>query len=180
MAQFLKLRNNFAIVNYIPRDLQTSYSVDDTGKGIAYYNATCVNQARLYEIIPEEYRKDFYFSFIRIDAEIPPHTDSADLAVVNFYIKPGNCLTQFYQFNTATPRRHQVKNQTDGFLFDPADLTATDSFTAQPNEAWLLDTTNPHHVIPPTDFVERTAVQLGTAVHRFEQVVNMLEETGNL
>lgn len=180
MAQFLKLRDNFAVVNYIPRDLQTSYAVDESGHGIAYYNVTCVNQSQLYNIIPERYRQDFYFSFLKIDAEIPAHTDSADRAVVNFYIKPGNCRTQFYKFNTATPRTRQVKNQTDGFLFDLEELTELDSFVAGPNEAWLLDTTQPHRVIPPEGFQERTAVQLGTAVHNFNEVVEMLKETGNL
>jgi hypothetical protein len=180
MAQFLRLKDKFVVINYMLQDLQTSYSVNNDEKGIAYYNATCLNRAELYSVIPERYRKDFYFSFIKINAEIPPHTDSADRAVINFYINPGECRTQFYNFNTATPETTQVKNQTDGFLFDHKDLIKTDSFVATPNEAWLLNTTQPHHVIPPENFTERTAAQLGTTLHSFDAVVDMLKETGNL
>ena len=183
MEQFAKLTNNFIIDSYTLRELQTSYSTDDSSKefkGISYYNVACTNSVELYNVIPERYRKDFYFSLLYINDAIPPHTDSSDKAVINFYVKPNDCVTQFYNLKTTSPRLSQVKNQTDGFLFDLEDLDETDKFKAAPNEAWVLDTTAVHSVNPTVNFSERVAVQLGTATYRFKEVIDMLRETGNL
>jgi hypothetical protein len=183
MANFKKLKNNFVIDNYTLLNLQTSYSVNgkDDFKGIAYYNVDSPSRCNLYSILPDVYHNDFYFSLLKINTGIPAHTDSADKTVINFYVDPGKCITQFYKLNTSSPRLTQVKNQTDGYLFDLNDLVEVNSFIAEPTEAWILDTTQPHSVIPPlVDFSERIALQLGTAIHSFDSVVKMLQETGNL
>lgn len=180
---FYKLKDSLILGNFETKNLQTSYDLNEGGefKGIKYYNVQLQEGYKLcWNLIPEKYHKDFYTSLMRINTQIPPHTDTSDKTVINTYIRPENCLTQFYSFKTDKPKTTQITNQTDGFLFDEKDLNKTNSFIAKNNEVFVLDVTKPHSVIPQGVFEERMIIQLATSTYHFNDVCNMLYETGNL
>jgi hypothetical protein len=103
------------------------------------------------------------------------------LSTINFYIKTDNCLTQFYKFKSENPTTRQIENQTDGYLFNVEDLETTNSFTAEPTDAYLLDVTKPHSVIPlETTNIHRSAIVLQTDRFTFDEVLEMLKETDNV
>jgi hypothetical protein len=106
---------------------------------------------------------------------VPPHTDSGVKTVINFYIKPNNYKTTFFNGLSAS---YQIENQTNGKIFDREGLIESSAFIAKDNEAYCLNVEIPHSV----DFLgkmpkERTAVCISTNEYNFEQVCNMLCET---
>ena len=179
--EFYKLKNKFFVDEFIPTKLQTSYDLNEGGefKGIKYYNVD-LNDDSIWNFIPKKYHKDFYTSLMTINTEVPPHTDTSDKAVINIYIQPENCVTEFYTFKSDTPETRQITNQTNGYLFDRKDLNINSIFCAEKNDVYILDVTKPHSVIPQENFEERLIIQLATSTYDFETVCNMLKETGNL
>ena len=137
-------------------------------------------------LIPERFRDKFYISAMEITGLIIPHTDSGILSTINIYIKPDNCITKFYDLPKDTERLKTAKleNQTNGRLFDSTQLIFNDSFVAQQDEAWLLDVSKPHSVssnkegiFPP---INRKAIVIQSTCYTYEQVKEMLIETGYL
>ena len=180
-VEFYKLKNKFREEPYSNATLQTSYDLNEGGefKGIKYYNVVLKTDA-IWRYVPEQYRKDFYTSMMWINTEVPPHTDTSDKAVINIYVRPENCVTEFYKFKSSTPKTKQITNQTDGYLFNKEDLIINSNFMAEKDDVYILDVTKPHSVIPQGQFEERVIIQLGTSIYNFEQVCDMLRETGHL
>jgi hypothetical protein len=181
--EFYKLKDKLTVGDYIIKDLQTSYELSEGGefKGIQYYNIELkTGYGICWSMIPIKYRKDFYTSMMRINTKIPPHTDTSDKAVINIYVRPENCITEFYKFKTNKPKTKQITNQTNGYLFDENDLIVNSNFMAELNDVYVLDVTKPHSVIPQNNFKERIIIQLATSTYDFADVCNMLYETGNL
>ena len=178
---FAKLKNQYSIKDYSTRGLQMSYGneVDGEFKGIEYHYADTLSADKIYEVIPYKYRQDFALHLMRINCAVPPHTDSGITASINFYLNTNNCLTQYYKPNEHAARR-QITNQVEGFIFDECELTKTDSFLAEPTDAWLLDVSLPHSVIPLGEMKSRTAFTLATSKHSFNEVIEMLKTTGAL
>ena len=58
------------------------------------------------------------------------------------------------------------------------DLKEVASFIAKDNEIWLLDVTQIHSVEGNVNL--RKAITLGTFKHKYNEVIKMLEETGNV
>jgi hypothetical protein len=178
---FRKLKNHLMVDQYAKIQEQMSYGkiINNEFKGIKYFIVNTPSYADVYNFIPAEYRKDFYLSLMLVNDHVPPHTDSGINSTINFYIKTENCQTQFYKFKSTDPAKVQVDNQTDGYIFDIDDLEATESFTAQAGEVWVLDVTQPHGVVSPGTITERVAIALSTKL-KFDQVCDILESTGNL
>lgn len=179
MESFKKLKQSFFPCRYdIVKDgIKFGEIVDNEFKGIQY---SILNpDYRLLKVIPKKYQNDFCVNLMRINREIPPHTDTGIKVTINFYYKTENCITQFYNFN-GEPRKYQIENQVDGYIYDESDLKKTDSFIAKNYEAWILDVTKPHSVKPFSGIKERVAITLATFTHSYEDVCNMLIETGHL
>lgn len=178
---FVQLNKNFVPPDYTLLDRQISFGHDIDGKfkGIEYLHVDCPEQDSIWSVIPQRYRQNFYMTVMRINMSIPPHTDSGINTTINFYIKTDNCTTQYYKFKTDKPCTEQVDNQTDGFIFREADLDKTESFTAQPNEIWLLDVSQPHGVTPIDFISERVAIALSSTLE-YNVVKELLTETGYL
>jgi hypothetical protein len=87
------------------------------------------------------------------------------------------CRTVFYKPKNNDLKTIQVKNQTNGHIYFEEDLIEVDSFIAKDFEVWLLDVTQIHGV--QGNFNLRKALTLGTFVHKYEDVLKMLKETGN-
>jgi hypothetical protein len=174
--EFCKLTKEFSIPDYKILEVQMSFMEGD--RGIAYHYADLDNFS-LFDIVPEQYKDYFTVTIMRINAQIPPHTDSGIKSTINIYINTDDCVTQFYKFKNTDPATQQVTNQTDGFIFNETDLEKTNSFVAEPNQAWLLDVSQPHAVIPHGDFNERTAIAISSTL-AYNVVQDILKETGNL
>jgi len=174
---FLKLKNNFDIGKYTLQKEQMFFG--EKGKGIGYYHVDLPKKDELMSLIPKKYHKDFSITMMKVNAEIPPHTDSGIKSTINFYIETGNCLTQFYKLSTDKPKTKQVKNQSDGVIYNEDDLTRTTSFMAEPGEAWLLDVTVPHSVKPGGNFKERLAVAMSSTLC-YDEVKQILTTAGQI
>ena len=175
--EFCQLKNRYTIDRYSIMAEQMFFG--NNGQGIGYYHVALEQYDQLLNIIPETHRHHFDIKMMRINTAIPPHTDTGIRSTINFYIETGDAVTQFYRVNTDAPTRHQVANQKDGYIYSESELTATHAFVAEPGDAWLLDVTCPHAVIPAEPFEQRLAVAMGTALD-YDQVRELLIQTGEL
>jgi len=174
---FQKLNQKFKKLEYTQKEEQISY-----GEVISYHNIH-IKQGGVLYVIPRRYREDFTVSVMRIQDAVPPHTDSEIKCTINFYIQPELCITKFYrplESYSEPLLTYQVENQTNGFVYDKKHLVCTGNFIAQPGDAWLLDVTKIHAVDCIFPIKERIAITLGTDKHTYEEVKQMLHETGNL
>lgn len=180
---FCKLKCGFEEPLYIvTQGLKTFTGVELDGekKGIDYKKIWSPDAEKIYSILPKRYWDDFHLTVMTINCEIPPHTDTEIISTINFYIKTDNCRTVFYDKKTSDAKTIQIENQTDGFIYYKEDLIEVDSFIAQPNEIWLLDVKKVHSVEPMGEIKLRKAITLGSFIHDYDAVVEMLKETGCL
>lgn len=181
MKYCAKLNGEFYVKNYTELQKRISYEyagdkADDSYKGILYSGVWVSNIKDLMQVIPENERKYFNVLIMKINSKIIPHTDSYIKSTINFYMKTENCITKFYDLRVENPKKRQIKNQKEGFLFDENELIEVENFVAKPNEAWLLDVTKPHAVHPMGQIKERLAITFGTTKN-YEEVYQMLKET---
>jgi hypothetical protein len=182
MKNFIKLKNKFIINEYSIQQLRVWYGKKDNNKfkGIWYSDVECQDKDTIFGSIPTQFRPYFTMKIMEVNTRIPPHTDSRILSTINFYIKTDNCLTQFYKFKSENPTTRQIENQTNGYLFNVEDLETADSFIAESNDAYLLDVSKPHSVIPlEITNIHRSAIVLQTNRFAFDEVLEMLKETNN-
>lgn len=179
---FKRLTKDFPISQYQIQDRKIGFgsTVDGEFQGIEYYYAESADRRRMFDVIPAEYQSSFCLLLMRANCLIPPHTDSGILTTVNFYIRTDYCDTEFYQVVHDRPRLSQVGGQTDGHIIDYRDLCMTGLFRAHPGQAWVLDVSQPHSVLPRGEFSERLAFSLSTADYDYATVCKFLTSTGNL
>lgn len=169
---YYKLKGTFDVPIYEELDHIVQY-----GKYITYYNIKVEEKEKYFKVIPTRYRHDFKMNIMKISGAILPHTDSGITTTINFYFKTGRYLTQFYKCKPS-PVTYKVENQTNGNLFRVSDLIPTESFIATPGDAWVLDVTKPHSVQPINTQEHRLAITLCTKDYTYNQVLDMLTETG--
>ena len=168
------------------RKLAKTYSnldYDQGGEQISYGNVITYNHAKItkggvHYVIPMRYRHDFCLSVMTITDAVPPHTDSEIKCTINFYMQTEPCVTKFYRDcgNTVT---QQIENQTNGMIYEKDNLICVGEFMAKAGDAYLLDVTKIHAVEPLFDLKKRTAICLATDKYDYDQVSEMLYETGN-
>jgi len=88
------------------------------------------------------------------------------------------CTTTFYKPKVEIPKTVQVENQTNGHIYFEEDLIEVGSFVAKDYDIWLLDVSQIHGV--KGKFNLRKAITLGTFVHKYQDVLEMLKETNNV
>jgi hypothetical protein len=170
---FVKLKNKIKIGTYHIGEMIISY-----GDRISY-NQT-FGTSDLLQIIPERYRHHFVVLSMNVVNNVPPHTDSYITCAINFYIKTGGYRTFFYNIkNENIESTFQIKNQTNGKIFNKDNLILTDSFYAKKGEVFLLDVTKPHAV--EAKFPKhRFALSIQTSKFSFNDVKEMLKETDQI
>jgi hypothetical protein len=181
---FVKLKNNFIIKDFQPTKIKNQYGYNTPMGffGIKYSYVDINNPTELLQIFPEDQRKYCTFSVMDINYNIPPHTDSDILTIINFYIKADNCVTQFYKIKNEDYASVQIQNQTDGIIFDKNDLEETVSFVANDCEAYLLDVSQPHAVFSLDDkqILQRKAITLQILNLDFDSAKKILCEMGQI
>jgi len=170
---FIKLNKNIPLSNYTIKSSLATY-----GKRIEY-STVLEPFNEVFSVIPERYRNKFIVLVMKITGNVPTHTDYKAVSTINVYLNPDNCITQFYDLNGEPNNIRSVNNAK---VFEKSQLIPRDSFVAQKDEAWLLDVTKIHEVcsLKETQIpsVNRVAIVLQTARYSFEQVKEMLKETG--
>lgn len=174
---FCKLNTTFERPIYTTIQDLKAFKGED-GKGIQYKLVWSPEIEKIYNILPEQYWKDFHVSEMKIDCAVPPHTDTEIITSINFYIQTEGCKTTFYKKNVDDPRTFKMEQQTNGRIFHIDDLTEVDSFVAKDFEVWILDVTQIHGV--EGNFNLRKAITLGTFVHKYDDVIKMLREKNNV
>jgi hypothetical protein len=174
--QFVKLNKKFDVSNFTEISLRNEYAIK--GKGIVFYDIINYNRDLILSVIPERYRHDFSVLEMKINYNIPPHTDSYVSASINFYVKAIDCQTNFY--NKADDSLGvRMTAQTTGRTFSEENLEHSGSFIAESGDAWLLDVSSPHSVKNLSKMpVDRIALVLQSRKYNFDQVYDMLQETG--
>lgn len=176
--QFIKLNKKFDVSSFTETSLINEYAIN--GKGIGFYNIDNYNRDLMLSVIPERFRKDFFAREMKINYNIPPHTDSYVYATINFYVKAVDCQTNFFKKVDAS-LGDKMTTQTTGRTFSEEKLEHTGSFVAESGDAWLLDVSSPHSVKNlSTGVVDRVALVLQSSNYNFEQVYAMLQETGHI
>ena len=169
---FEKLNIKIDTPSYEVGKKELEYGIDINNKfnGL-WYSDLKVNEH--IDLIPEKYKSDFYLLFLEANSFILPHSDSGPTAVINFYIETNNCATQFYEIkDNAKP--YQIKNQTDGCIYNLNDLIKTESFIAQPGDVYILDVSKVHSVIPLDNTeINRKAICFSTDSLSFNEVEMM-------
>ena len=165
---FCKLNTKFKNLAYTEGKERVSYDGI-----ISYLDLNNLNK-NILDILPTKYHNLFTVSLMKINNEVPPHTDSGSKVVINFYIKAGNYKTSFYD---GYAKSYQVENQTNGKVFEKGGLTALSSFVAKDGDIYCLNVDKIHGVdcldLIPT---ERIAVCISSDSFSYDEVCNMLKE----
>jgi hypothetical protein len=174
--KFAKLNKKFDVSNFTETTLINEYAIN--GKGIGFYNINNYNKDLMLSVIPKRYRSEFFIREMKINYDIPPHTDSYVYATINFYVKAVDCQTNF--FNKADDSLGvRMTTQTTGRTFKEENLEHAGSFIAESGDVWLLDVSSPHSVKSLSDVpVDRIALVLQSSNYTFDQTYDMLQETG--
>tara|TARA_B100000131_G_scaffold11005_1_gene11480 strand:- start:3968 stop:4513 length:546 start_codon:yes stop_codon:yes gene_type:complete len=174
------------------KQLHGTFTVDQltkTGKKIEYgmdtpigfagikYSYVRLKEDHLLQVIPSRYRDRCTFSLMEVNHKIPAHTDSGIEAIINFYIRTDRMFTQFYH-----PRddveSFQIKNQTDGAIFHDKYLKKSCRFMAHEGDAYLLNVSKPHALIPSEKGpIRRTAICMQLLETSYDEALDMLRET---
>jgi hypothetical protein len=169
---FRKLAHTYSNLNYRQGKKQISY-----GDVISYFDAE-LTAGGVFYVLPLRYRPDFHLAVMDITDAVPPHTDSEINCTINFYVETEPCVTKFYRSegNSVTLK---IPDQTNGRIYDKDNLVCTGEFMAKSGDAYLLDVTKIHAVQPLFGLNKRTAITLCTDKYDYDQVSEMLYETGN-
>ena len=169
---FKKLDITFDVPDFETDGLAVEYGYDIQNKfrGIWYNHIKKEEECILKHSIPDGLRDHFTVQLMEVNSYIPPHTDSDTLAAINFYINTSNCVTSFYDKKEGA-EPHQIKNQTNGCIYNFDDLNLGPGFQAEPGDVYLLDVSKVHSVIPlDNGEIERKALCLSSSSLNFEQV----------
>ena len=181
---YRKLNKQFVIDHYQKTGSKIEYGIDTPMgfMGIKYSYIMTPNDEELYRVVPNRDRDNCTLSVMELNYQIPPHTDSDIEAIINFYIRTDRCITQFY-YPSTNPQAiaEGVSTQTDGAVFHEGHLKKSVRFMAHPGDAYLLDVSKPHSVIPTEPgLTDRRCICMQLLYKSFDEAVEMLEETGYL
>jgi len=182
---------NFHFVGNIAEDLpkhshdigiiQFGETIDGTFHGISYHRASIQASQALKQYFPAILLDMLEHTLMTINREVPPHVDNAISWVINVYLQTNNCITQFYA-SSDDAKGFQIRNQTNGRIFNAEDLTPADSFIANVGDIYILDVTKPHAVLPlEPGPVQRSALCYQARGLPYQQLMAMLAawEQGN-
>ena len=178
---YKRLNREFEIDSLTKTGKKIEYGID-TPMGFAgiRYSYVRLKEDPLLKVIPARYRDRCTFSLMEVNHKIPAHTDSGIEAIVNFYMTDDRMITQFYH-----PREDaetvQIANQTDGAIFHDKYLKKSDRFMAHSKQAYLLNVSHPHALIPTPDGpkpIRRRAICMQLLETSWDEAVDMLKETG--
>lgn len=174
---FVKLKNLFEKPLFTTIEGLTSFAGID-GKGVGHKKVWSPDAEQFYSVIPKQYRDDFDFTLMTINSAIYPHIDRDYISTINFYLETGGDNETLFFSDGKLASINSVVDYSSG-VYDESTLSVIGSFTAKVNEAWLLDVSKIHTVHNSSNGI-RKALSLRTKKYNFDEVYNMLKETGNV
>ena len=178
---FKKLNINFEIPTIYLGKNEINYGLEINNQfhGIWYDEITNSEDIDFKKFVNN---KDCKINLLQANSYIPPHTDSDIEAIINFYIRTDRCITQFYYPNDDPEAVAEgVDAQTDGAVFHEGYMKKSVRFMAHPGDAYLLDVSKPHSVIPTQPgLTDRRCICMQLLYKSFDEAVEMLQETGYL
>lgn len=146
-------------------------------KGV-YYRQILTGHETFLNLVPEHTWKNWSVTYMTITDMAPPHIDNKITSNINFYITTDNCITKFWTPKAEPLSTYQLSTQTNGRLYDTAQLEMVSNFIAQDGDVYLLDITKIHSVeaINKQTF-NRTAISMHS-YYTYSQVEKLLKETG--
>ena len=188
---FVKLKDQFFLTND---------DISEQNELLSIHNGTLRNFSinldnpriqKIYNIIPEYARKFFSISGIKISNSLIPHVDDVKTSIL-FYIKTGGCKTQFYQVNKKNPTIYYSSTEINGQqindknsyrpeTYKMEDLIEDGSYIANAYDAYCVDGSKPHAVIPIYRLapMNRSFILFKTDIP-FASVVSLLEKTNSI
>ena len=207
---FVKLKNKFFIENYVYKKTVVAYGRISPYNGLPYasYDDITLDDAttaQVLGVIPVDYQSKFWVRLLQVNNYLGPHIDHGNKATINFYLKADNCKTQFYKFKVEEENPAKIlypiwvadediselvatsadKGSYSGGDVDSSLLSKTESFVTTDNEAYCLDVSKPHSVIPlnysltKPSAVRRIVVTLATTLP-YNLVCNLLRQTNSI
>lgn len=169
---YYKLNINFNLSDIVYTDRLYTY-----GKGyIQFYKIQDSIEKQLLSYLPVNSQKYFKGQLMIINGNtIKPHTDSDRLVAINFYIKPNNAITVFWEEKENLQNKVQVNGQTNGYVYNTQDLILKHKFVAEPNSVYILDVSKIHSVYM-TGKEERLAFCLASKYYNYDQTIELFED----
>ena len=172
---YKRLNREFEIDSLTKTGKKIEYGIDTPMgfAGIRYSYVQTKQENELLQVIPSRYRDKCTLSLMEVNHKIPAHTDSGIEAIINFYIRTDRMFTQFYH-----PRddveSFQIKNQTDGAIFHDKYLKKSCRFMAHEGDAYLLNVSKPHALIPSEKGpIRRTAICMQLLETSYDEALDM-------
>lgn len=81
--------------------------------------------------------------------DLRPHVHTDEKCVLNYYMKTSGEDTLFFEGEVVADDEASIDNGNMYFMVKPELLNEVERFTAQPGDAWLMSTRQPHEVICP-------------------------------
>lgn len=158
-------------IDYKILDKQIEFELDSEGRKIQYFN---VESKFLDGFIASfgGFAKHFYTSFVITEANLPPHTDIVDSVSINFYLEAGGYRTVFYSSKDGSSKQVYADHG-DGHVYDMADLSEIDSFTAESGDVYILNGKVIHGVSSGSG--ARKFLQISSTVLDYEKVLSLLK-----
>ena len=189
---FIKLKDQFF---FTEDDIREQDELMTIGHGtLRNFNIDTRNPKiqKIYDLIPAYAHRFFSVSGITISDNLIPHTDDVRTSII-FYINTSGYKTQFYKINTDKPVINYSSTEVNGQLItDPTsyrpetyrieDLIEDGYYIANNNDAYCLDGSKPHALIPLDGQAApqvRSFVLFKTAIP-FAGVVSLLKKTNSI
>ena len=145
--------------------------------GIKYYAVEWIAQHTPLDLFPKHMHGNLVIRLMLINHAVYPHTDSGIGVSVNFYLNTTDESTNFYELNTASPKLTKLENQSNGSVFDIADLNKVCSFKAHGGDVYALNVSKIHsvmneEVVPLAS--TRKAIVVNSPVYTYEQLMSVI------
>jgi hypothetical protein len=152
-------------------DLFTEFVSKDNGTGIHYYMPT--NLEKFISLHPKPFCKirpeGAFITEVTGQGLLDPHIDHTIKCCINFYFEPNGSVTSFHVPNAESSAK-MYPGESVANLYKIEDVTEVATFTAEPNEAYVLNVSKIHSVYSPNPGTRRF-ISYNWINYSFEEIV---------
>ena len=189
---FIKLKDQFFFTEEDVKEVGTP-SISNDAIRIFPIDLDNAKLQQIYNLMPVHARHLLTISGVKITGQLPPHIDDAKTSIL-VYVSTEGVRTQFYKLKTSNPKiLHEstlsgstASTEISKIAYKPetyswADLSKDDSYVANNYDAYCMNGTSIHTIIPGiTREINRTFILVTFANTSFDSVVSLLKETNSI
>lgn len=165
----LNLQEIENVINHSP--ITKGYSPNKDHNGLFYYNSTQTITDLVKSYLPDSLAKTGEVSFCKIIGGIVPHRDHDCKSKINIYLRAGSARTVFFKDPGYPGKSFHNDDRHNIYNYKEDNLRVSETFIANDNEVYLLDTSCIHCVIlPPNEY------RIIVSISFDEEYVNVLEQ----